>query len=219
MPLRARADEVAVAGEDAERPVGAALALEQAAEDGQCSVVTPVRDGRPILARDHEIGAFALTDLLIDHRPDEGGVVGVGRLKSTAVGELDGLVRQRVQEVGQSDLSTHLGCDDTQRGPILVRDEATLADLRKRDQHKRFPARLASGRQRNVRQRLEVGPRTGEQRHAVGTTGPNERERLVGEEVIEHGTSRVGPDAGRLSSGVGASGRSWRRWSGAGSRG
>ena len=43
VPLRAGADQVAVAGEEAEGPVGAALALEQPAEDGQRLVGGPSR--------------------------------------------------------------------------------------------------------------------------------------------------------------------------------
>src|SRR4029078_3207175 len=69
--LRARADEVAVAGEEAEGPVGAALTLAEALEDGQRLVGPPVGDPGSVVAADHEGGALALADLLGENLTDK----------------------------------------------------------------------------------------------------------------------------------------------------
>ena len=64
VPLRAGADQVAVAGEEHVGPVGAALALEQPLEDGQRLVGAPVGDGRAVVPADDQVGALALPDLV-----------------------------------------------------------------------------------------------------------------------------------------------------------
>ena len=94
--LRAGADQVPVAGEEHVGPVGAALALEQPAEDGQRLVDAPVGDLRAVVPPDDEVGALALPDLVGDDRLDELAVRRVVGLEAAAVGELDAGVVDRV---------------------------------------------------------------------------------------------------------------------------
>ena len=65
VPLGAGADEVPVAGEDQERPVRAALGLEQPAEDRQRLVGVPVGEVALEVAADDEVGALAVADLVV----------------------------------------------------------------------------------------------------------------------------------------------------------
>ena len=140
VPLRARADQVAVAGEDAERPEGAALPLEQPAEHRERPVVAPVGDAGAVVAPDHQVGALAAADLLVDDVPHHVGVVVVGRLEAAAVGELDGRVGQLVEQLVERDVALHGRLDDAERRAVLVRLEPALAGLRERHEHQVVPA-------------------------------------------------------------------------------
>ena len=71
VPLGAGADEEPLAGEEAEGPVGAALALHQPAQHGERARGVPVGDDRAVVAADDEVGALALADLVADDRLDD----------------------------------------------------------------------------------------------------------------------------------------------------
>ena len=66
VPLGAGPDQVAVAGEEDEGPVGTVLPLEQPAEDGQRAGGVPVGDLCVVLPPDDEVGPLALADLVAD---------------------------------------------------------------------------------------------------------------------------------------------------------
>ena len=119
VPLGTGADEVAVAGEEQEGPVGAALALQQPAENREGLVGTPVGDGGAVVPADDQIGALTLADLLGDDRLDELGVLVVVGLEAAPVGQLD---------TGVVDGSEY--ARTRRRGGGL---EAALGDLAERD--------------------------------------------------------------------------------------
>ena len=87
VPLGARADQEPVAGEEAVGPVRAALALEQPAKHGQRLAGVPVLDLRAVVPADHEVGALAVADLVVDDRVDHDAVLVVGGVEAAAVGE------------------------------------------------------------------------------------------------------------------------------------
>ena len=175
VPLGAGADQVAVAGEEQERPVGAALAREQPAEDGERLVGAPVGDDRAVVAADDEVGALALTDLVLDDRLDDLGVVGVVDVEPAPVGEVDPAVVDRVDHVGDGELPLGLDIDHDERRAVVVRLEAALRNLAERygDQ----PVALSSGRRRSLLER-DVHDRVGdpapaaEQADGVAITRP-----------------------------------------------
>ncbi len=127
VPLRAGADEVAVAGEEHVGPVGAALALEQPAEHGERRVGAPVGDGGAVVPADHQVGALALPDLVGDHRGDELAVLLVVGLEAAAVAELDAGVVDRVDHLGHRELQLGLDVDHHQRRAVVVGGEPALA--------------------------------------------------------------------------------------------
>ena len=127
VPLGAGADEVAVAGEEHEGPVRAALALEQPLEDGQRLVVAPVGDGGAVVPPDHQVRALALADLVGDHGLDELGVLVVVDVEPAAVGEGHLDVVDRLHDLGDRELALALDVDDDQRRPVVVRLEPALA--------------------------------------------------------------------------------------------
>ena len=171
--LRARADQVAVAGEEAERPVGAGLALEQPPVDGQRAVGVPVGDDRPVVPADDQVGALALADLVADDLVDDLAVRRVVGVEAAAVGELDGDVRQRGQQVVDLHLVLGLDVDHHQRGAVVDRLEPALPHLpeRHRDQPVGEPPGL--GRpllQRDVEQRRDLA--SGSRRPAPRSARP-----------------------------------------------
>ncbi len=129
VPLRAGADQVAVAGEEQVGPVGAALTLEQPTEDGQRRGGAPVAQPRAVVPPDHEVGALAVADLLGDDPVDHRAVLLVGGLEAAAVLEGDLLVGQHREQL--LDCHLHLGrhVHHGQRRPVVVGLEAALGDL------------------------------------------------------------------------------------------
>jgi hypothetical protein len=201
VPLGAGADEVAVAGEEAEGPVGTVLALEQPAEDGQGLLGAPVRDDRAVAAADDEVGALTLADLVGDDLLDDLGVVVVVDVEAAAVGQGDLAVGDGVEDLGDGVLPLLLDVDHHQRGAVVVRLEATLGDLAER--HRDEPVARAAGRgrtrlQRHVHDRLRHPAPTADQSdgvlaaHAGGA--PDQGPRLVPLQRVDRGT---GIGAGR----------------------
>ena len=133
VPLGAGADEVAVAGEEDEGPVRAALALEQPLEDGQRLVVTPVGDGRAVVAADHQVRALALPDLVGDDGLDELAVLLVVDVEPAAVGERHLDVVDRLDHLGDRELPLALDVHDDQRRTVVVRLEPPLLYLAEGD--------------------------------------------------------------------------------------
>ena len=131
VPLGARADQVAVAGEEAEGPVGAALALEQPAEDGQRLGGVPVGDLRAVVPADDEVGALALADLVADDRLDQLGVRPRRRCRSRRGRRTRRRCRRASPSTTSStrDLELGLDVDHDQRRAVVVGLEPALADL------------------------------------------------------------------------------------------
>ena len=150
VPLRAGADQEPLTGEEAEGPVGAALALHQAPQHRQRLRGVPVGDDGAVVAADDEVGPLALADLVADDRLDDLAVVLVAGGEPTTVGELDRHVGQRLEQVVDRHLVLGLDVDDRQRGAVVDGGEAALAHLPERhgDQPVRAPARLRRTRSR-----------------------------------------------------------------------
>ena len=187
VPLGRRADQVAVTGEDQERPERSALALQQPAEHRQRGVVAPVGDLGPVVPTDHQVGALALADLVVDDLPDDAGVVLVGRLETAAVGELDRHVGQRREHLGDRQLGAVGDLDRGQRRAVLVRLEPAFARLRVRHQHQLVPGLLGAGLQRDVGEHVEIRARPTDQRDGVGLAHADQRERRLSEQLVEGG--------------------------------
>ena len=186
VPLRAGADQVAVAGEEDVGPVRPALALEQPAEHGERTVGTPVGDRGAVVAPDDQVGALALADLVADDRLDELAVRLVVGLEAAPVRQLDLDLVDRLDHLGDRELALGLHVDDHQRRAVVVGLEAALADLAER--HGEQPvgdvARLRHPRlQRYVEQRLDDGAPAADQADGVAVAGPggapDDRPRLV----------------------------------------
>ena len=133
VPLGTGADEVAVAGEEQEGPVAAALALQQPAEDREGLVGTPVGDGGAVVPADDQVGALTLADLVGDDRLDEPGVLVVVGLEATPVGQLDTGVGDGLHHGRDGELALGLDVDHDQRRAVVVGLEAALGDLAERD--------------------------------------------------------------------------------------
>ena len=184
--LGAGADQVAVAGEEDERPVGTALALEQPLEDGERLVGSPVGDGGAVVAADHQVGALALADLVGDDGLDELGVLVVVGLEAAAVGEGHLGVVDRVDHLGDRELALALDVDDDERCAVVVGLEAALTDLAERDRQEPVGdvAVLRDALlELDVQQRLDDPPRAPDQPHRVAVPRPrrpaDDRPRLV----------------------------------------
>ncbi len=145
VPLGAGAHQVAVAGEEAVGPVGAALALEQPAEHRERPGGAPVLDLRPVVPADDEVGALPVADLVADDRLDHRAVRLVGGVETAPVGERHLLARQRREQVLERDLGLLVDVDDRQRGAVVVGVEATLGDLAERDRHQPVEATAVGG--------------------------------------------------------------------------
>ena len=210
VPLGAGADQVAVAGEEAVGPVGAALPLEQPAEDGQRLVRTPVGDGGAVVPADHQVGALTLADLVLDDRLDHLGVGVVVGLEPASVDEVHRDVVDRGDHVGNRELPLGLHLDDHQRRAVVVGLETALGHLPERygDQPVALPPlRRRTGLQRDVEDRRHLRPTTAEHAHRVAVTcprrPPDDRPRLVplergdgvpgGRGRDRHGESLVAP--------------------------
>jgi hypothetical protein len=186
VPLGAGADQVAVAGEEQEGPVGAALALEQPLEDCERLVGTPLGEGGAVVTADHQVGALALPDLVADHGLDQLGVVVVVGLEAAAVGEGHPGVVDRLDHLGDGELPLALDVDDDQRRTVVVRLEAALAHLAERDRQQ--PVRdvtvvRCARLQRYVEQRLDGASPAPHQPDGVPVPRPrrppDDRPRLV----------------------------------------
>ena len=167
MPLRAGADQVAVAGEEEEGPVGAALALEQPLEHGQRLVGSPVRNRRAVVPADDEVGALALPDLVVDDRLDELPVLLVVGVEAAAVGELHSGVVDRRDDLLDRELQLGLDVDHHERRPVVVRLEPPLAHLPER--HRQQPVGDVT-----------VGGRTGLERYVEQRLAPRAASRRPG---------------------------------------
>lgn len=137
MHLGAGADEGPVTGVDDERPVRAALTLQEPPEQGEGIGSAEPRDLPLVRPPDHEVRALALPDLLPQHAPDDPGVLLVADVEATALDphvvrrELGQDLRQ-VQRVGL------LGRQHRERCPVVPYVEAALADLAEGDQGEAF---------------------------------------------------------------------------------
>ena len=161
VPLGAGADEVAVAGEEHEGPVRAALALEQPLEDGQRLVVPPVGDGRAVVAADHQVRALALPDLVGDDGLDELAVLLVVDVEPAAVRERHLDVVDRLDHLGDRELPLALDVHDDQRRTVVVRLEPPLAHLPERDRQQPVGDVVGFGDalfERHVQDRLDDAP-------------------------------------------------------------
>ena len=116
-----------------EGPVGAALALEQPAEDGEGLVGTPVGDGGAVVPADDQVGALALADL-------------VGMIDSTSLAYSSSPVSKPPRSANSTpvsamrrdhgrdgELALGLDVDHDQRRAVVVGLEAALGDLAERD--------------------------------------------------------------------------------------
>lgn len=127
------ADQDAFSGVHQEGPVGAALLLQQPPEQGERECGREVLQGGAEVAPDHEVGALAVADLLLDHPADDRGVRLVVDVERAA-GERDRRLRQGGGEFGQRQGVLFGHREGLQRGPVVVRLEAALADLPVRDE-------------------------------------------------------------------------------------
>ena len=201
--LRAGAHEVAVAREDAERPEGAPLALEQATQHRERLGVAPRLELRAVMPADDEVRALTLPDLVVDDAPHDLRVVVVARLEPPAVGELHGDVGQLLEELGEADLDLQVGADHAQRGAVLACLVAPFADLGERHEDEVVPrgtvTRDALG-DGDVGERLDVQARSADQRDGVGLARADQGEGRLGQELVQqsgHGASSRGSPGAR----------------------
>ena len=156
VPLGTGADEVALAGEEQEGPVGAALALQQLAEDREGLVGTPVGDGGAVVLADDQVGALTLADLVGDDRLDELGVLVVVGLEAAPIGQLHTGVVDGLHHGRDGELALGLDVDHDQRRAVVVGLEVALGDLAERDRQQ--PVGDMTGLRRPVLERdVEYG--------------------------------------------------------------
>jgi hypothetical protein len=201
MALGGGADQVPVPGEEAERPVGAALLLEQPPEHGERTVGVPRAQSGAVVAADHEVGALAVADLVTDDPVDDGCIVLVGGLEAAAVLELDGQVGQRGEQVGERDLLLLLDLDHGQRGAVVVHLEPALGHLPEGDCEQ--PVEPAAALrdallERHVGQPLHRGEAATDQRDRGAVAQPDRGPGGSGDEAVQHRAHR---DAGSLGHG------------------
>ena len=198
VPLGRGADQVAIAGEEAVGPVRPALALQKTTQHGERAVMVPVVELGPVVAADHEVGALALADLVLDDGLDQVGVGVVVHVEPAAVGELHGDVGQRLDHLGDGELPLALDVDDHQRGAVVVGLEAPLADLPER--HREQPVGHLAGLrgallERYVEQRLDHRPGACQHADRVPITRPrgtpDDRPRLVPRDLLDRGLGRA----------------------------
>ena len=192
VPLRARADQEPVAGEEDERPVGAALSHQQPSEDGERSLDVPVGDDRSVVPADHQVGALALADLVPDDLLDDDGVVVVVDHEAAAVGELDGYVGERLDQVVDADLVLDGDVDDDERGAVVDHVEATLGDLAEGHCHQTIGAAPRLGDavlERDVEDRLDLAPGAADDAGRGCGLAPDHRPRVLPLDLLQEGAN------------------------------
>lgn len=128
MHLRTGSDQGALPGVHDERPVRAALALEQPAEQRQGVRPPEAGDLAPVGAPDHEIRALARADLVAQHPADDPLVLLVVDVEAAAR-DPHRVRRQLPQRLRERDGMPFLGHQCRQRGAVVADVEAALADL------------------------------------------------------------------------------------------
>ena len=114
-----------------ERPVRARLVLEQRAQPAEHGRRrSGIRRPRE-LAADHEIGALAPADLVVDHTPHDRGVVLVAHIDVEVVDD-HRMPRQEPHRVVDRDRLPLVHDQATDRGAVVVRREPALAHLAER---------------------------------------------------------------------------------------
>ena len=153
-------------GRDEERPVGAALVLEQGAEPREPRRQRIDVDGCLEVAPDHEVRALAAADLVGDHRAHDVGVFLVGNVEAGALerhaggGERGDHLVARQHVVRAHD-------EAPERRLVVVAVEPALDDLAERHQREHL-ARGARGiRERDVGEQLDVDDVAAEQFNGV----------------------------------------------------
>ncbi len=136
------ADQGAFAGVDDEGPVGALLAQQQLAEETQRAGRGVAVDARLEAPLDHEVGAFAATDLVGDDPPDHFGVGLVVEVESF-LAQFQRLVRQQRQGLLQRQQFLLQNLQRQQRRAVVERLEAALGDLPVGNQRQQVMARQA----------------------------------------------------------------------------
>jgi hypothetical protein len=182
VPLGARPDEVAVPGEEAEGPVGAALALQQPAEHRQRLAGGPVVDLGPVVPADDEVRALPVADLVADDGVHHDAVLLVRGVEAAPVGERDLLARQRLDELAQRHLGLEVDVHDHQGRAVVVGVEPALADLPERDRQQPVETSTVLGHpllQGYVDQPLDLTPTTAHEGHRGRVPQPDRRPRLV----------------------------------------
>ena len=195
VPLGAGADEVAVTGEEAVGPVGAALPLEQPAQHGERLGRPPGVELGPVVPADDEVRPLAVADLVVDDPAHDRGVLLVGGLEPAAVDEADRDVGQRGQQLGERHLGLDVDVDDGERGAVVVGLEPPLGHLPERYGEQPVEPAPVVGRpvlQRHVHQRADLGPRTADQGDRRGVPQPDDRPGLPRQDLLERGTCGQG---------------------------
>ncbi len=145
MHLGGGADQHPVAGVHQEGPVRAALLLQQPPEERQRELGREVFECGVEVAPDHEVGALAVADLLLDHPADDRGVRIVVHVER-ATGKGDRQLWQEGEEFGQGEDVLFGHRKGLQRGAVVVCLETALADLSVRDEREQVVHRGAAGR-------------------------------------------------------------------------
>ena len=135
-----------------ERPVGPALVLEQRAQPAEHG-----RRRRGIrrpgeLAADHEVGALAAADLVVDHAPHDGGVVLVAHVDVEVVDD-HRMPRQQRDGLVDRDRLALAHDEAADRRAVVVRGEPALAHLAERDEREHLGVRRAGCRRGGRRRR------------------------------------------------------------------
>jgi hypothetical protein len=132
--------------------------------------VVPVGDRGSVVPADHQVGALALPDLVLDDRLDHLGVGVVLGLEPAAVHELHRDLVDRLDDVGDRELPLGLHLDDHQRGAVVVRLEAAFGHLPERygDQPvTQPPLRRRPLGQRDVHDRRDLRAPSAQHPHGV----------------------------------------------------
>ncbi len=173
------ADQGAFAGVDDEGPVGALLAQQQLAEETQRAGRGVAVDARLEAPLDHEVGAFAATDLVGDDPPDHFGVGLVVEVESF-LAQFQRLVRQQRQGLLQRQQFLLQDLQRQQQRAVVERLEAALGDLPVGNQRQRVAGAAGPGRARPAAGRpgrAVRAPRRGSRRAGPGHCFPGGRAR------------------------------------------
>jgi hypothetical protein len=138
MRLGTGTDQGAVPGVHDERPVGATFTGQQPAEERQCVGLAEARDLAPEGPPDHEVGALAPADLVLDDPPDDPRVLLVGDVERAVIDPhvMGGQLREDLVE---RQLVRLVGDQHGQRGAVVAHVETALGDLPERHQGQRRP--------------------------------------------------------------------------------